>query len=339
MRLPRRTGLGRRPGTRPATGPRAISQRPRRGPPDAEAPEGAALAREVDPHASRPCECTACQRSVPAEVGRPAQLSTAPPVIPSRGPLSLGNSVPREQATGVFRILICLILAAGPSAVPAPIAGPTTRSAQATPIDLIGRAGLGNTAQPSRRQFSWPLAGAPTVLRGFHPPTFPYGPGHRGIDLAAAAGEPVLAAGAGTVMFAGVVAGRGVVSLSHLGGLHTTYEPVSATVTVGQRVSRGEQIATVQSGHPGCPVMVCLHWGAFRGPDATEPGDAGRQYVNPLRLIRTPRVRLLPIEPVRPLATSESHVPDGALSRTRPPASCPGAGAPPWYAAGIPGIR
>jgi murein DD-endopeptidase MepM/ murein hydrolase activator NlpD len=176
--------------------------------------------------------------------------------------------VPREQATGVFRILICLILAAGPSAVPALIAGPTTRSAHATPIEL----------------------------RGFHPPTFRYGPGHRGVDLAAAAGEPVLAAGAGTVMFAGVVAGRGVVSLGHLGGLHTTYEPVSVTVTVGQRVSRGEQIATVQSGHPGCPVVVCLHWGAFRGPDATEPGDADRQYVDPLRLVLTPRVRLLPIQ-------------------------------------------
>jgi murein DD-endopeptidase MepM/ murein hydrolase activator NlpD len=160
----------------------------------------------------------------------------------------------------------------------------------------MGRTRLGNTAQPSHRQFSWPLAGSPTVLRGFHPPTFPYGPGHRGVDLAAAAGEPVLAAGAGTVMFAGVVAGRGVVSLGHLGGLHTTYEPVSVTVTVGQRVSRGEQIATVQSGHPGCPVVVCLHWGAFRGPDATEPGDAGRQYVDPLRLVLTPRVRLLPFE-------------------------------------------
>lgn len=196
----------------------------------------------------------------------------------------------------MFQILICLILAAGPSAVPAPIASLATRSAHATPIDLLGRAGLGNTAQPTRRQFSWPLAGSPTVLRGFHPPAFPYGPGHRGVDLAAAEGEPVFAAGAGTVVFAGVVAGRGVVSLSHPSGLHTTYEPVSASVTVGQQVSRGEQIATMQPGHPGCPVTVCLHWGAFRDPDATEPGDAGRQYVDPLRLILTPRVRLLPIE-------------------------------------------
>jgi murein DD-endopeptidase MepM/ murein hydrolase activator NlpD len=59
----------------------------------------------------------------------------------------------------------------------------------------------------------------------------PFGPGHRGVDLAAVAGAPVLAAGAGTVVFAGTVAGRGVVSVDHSGGLRTTYEPVLPTVT------------------------------------------------------------------------------------------------------------
>jgi murein DD-endopeptidase MepM/ murein hydrolase activator NlpD len=113
------------------------------------------------------------------------------------------------------------------------------------------------------------------------------------VDLAAAAAEPVLAAGDGTVVFAGVVAGREVLSLSHLGGLRTTYEPVSAIVTAGQRVSKGEQIGTVRPGHPGCPVAVCLHWGAFRDPAAVDPG---RHYLNPLQLVFPSRVRLLPIE-------------------------------------------
>jgi murein DD-endopeptidase MepM/ murein hydrolase activator NlpD len=108
----------------------------------------------------------------------------------------------------------------------------------------------------------------------------------------------VLAAGTGTVIFAGTVAGRGVVSVEHVagnlrGGLRTTYEPVSPTVTTGQQVRVGEQIGIVQAAHPGCAVAACLHWGAYRGPDHDE-----RSYLDPLRLLAWPRVRLLPVEPV-----------------------------------------
>lgn len=68
---------------------------------------------------------------------------------------------------------------------------------------------------------------APEVTRGFDPPDGPYRPGHRGVDLAAGPGTPVLAAGAGVVGYAGVLAGRGVVTVVHPGdGLRTTYEPV-----------------------------------------------------------------------------------------------------------------
>ena len=75
----------------------------------------------------------------------------------------------------------------------------------------------------------WPLAGSPEVVRGFDAPEHDYGPGHRGVDLAARPGEPVRAAVAGTVAFAGSVAGRGVVSIDH-GAFRTTYEPVVARV-------------------------------------------------------------------------------------------------------------
>src|SRR5918997_1221263 len=90
--------------------------------------------------------------------------------------------------------------------------------------------------------FSWPLSGSPAVVRAFQAPALPYGPGHRGVDLAAVPGAPVLAAGAGTVVFAGTVASRGVVSVDHSGGLRTTYEPVSPSVSAGDHVARGEQI-------------------------------------------------------------------------------------------------
>ncbi len=42
---------------------------------------------------------------------------------------------------------------------------------------------------------------------------------------------------AATVVFAGLLAGRPVVSLAHPGGLHTSYEPVRAAVRVGQLVT------------------------------------------------------------------------------------------------------
>ena len=132
--------------------------------------------------------------------------------------------------------------------------------------------------------WSWPLDGRPPVTRAFDAPASPYGPGHRGVDLAGTPGVPVLAAGAGVVVFAGMVAGRPVVSVDHAGGLRTTYEPVAATVAAGQPVARGTPLGTLQAGHAGCPVQACLHWGLRRGTT----------YLDPLILLRPPRIRLLP---------------------------------------------
>ena len=182
------------------------------------------------------------------------------------------------------------------SAAPAAQAGP------ASPPRLDEGSGLPPRRDRSllnRAPFGWPLAGHPVVVRAFRAPTVRYGPGHRGVDLATTPAAPVLAAGPGTVIFAGTVAGRGVVSVEHSpgdprGGLRTTYEPVSPTVIPGQQVRVGEQIGTVQAGHAGCTVAACLHWGAYRGP-----GHDERSYLDPLRLLAWPRVRLLPVEPAR----------------------------------------
>src|SRR5688572_29561263 len=113
--------------------------------------------------------------------------------------------------------------------------------------------------------WTWPLSGIPPVLRPFDPPPRPWMAGHRGVDLAAMAGEAVRAAGAGVVAFAGTVAGRGVVSIEHAGGLRTTYEPVVACVHIGDAVSVGQPIGDLSAGHLGCPVAACLHWGLRRG--------------------------------------------------------------------------
>lgn len=132
------------------------------------------------------------------------------------------------------------------------------------------------------RRFSWPLAPPHPVVRPFEPPATPYGPGHRGVDLGAPPDTQVLAAGDGIVVYAGPLAGRGVVSIAHTGGLRTTYEPVTALVHAGQRVARGTVIAVLTPGH--CVAAVCLHWGARRGTE----------YVDPLGLLSSGRVRLLP---------------------------------------------
>ncbi|MFC7244040.1 murein hydrolase activator EnvC family protein [Catellatospora aurea] len=130
----------------------------------------------------------------------------------------------------------------------------------------------------------WPLAGTPRLVRGFDPPPRPWLPGHRGVDLAASPGWPVLAAGGGTVVYAGVLAGRGVVSVDHPGGLRTTYEPVDALVEAGDVVAAGSTIGLLAAGHPGCSASACLHWGLRRGS----------LYLDPLAVLGLARVRLLP---------------------------------------------
>ncbi len=105
------------------------------------------------------------------------------------------------------------------------------------------------------------------VLRGFDPPAHDWLPGHRGVDLAAPVGSGVRAAASGRVSVAQVIAGRGVVTIVH-GELRTTYEPVRASVRVGQRVDAGDVIGTVQAGH--C-AAGCLHFGLKRGDEYLDP--------------------------------------------------------------------
>ena len=87
--------------------------------------------------------------------------------------------------------------------------------------------------------------------------------------------------------FAGPVGGRTVVSIDHPNGLRTTYEPLVATVKRGDPVASGDRIGTLESGHMGCPVAACLHWGLRRGST----------YLDPLVLVRPIRVRLKPLVP------------------------------------------
>lgn len=130
----------------------------------------------------------------------------------------------------------------------------------------------------------WPLSPAPEVVAEFDAPDSDYGPGHRGIDLRGSPGQVVTSATTGEVVVAGSVAGRGVVVV-RLRGLRVTYEPVRPAVAIGQRVSPGQEIGTLQIMASHCAPDTCLHVGV-RLQDA---------YVDPLPFFGPRHVRLKPL--------------------------------------------
>ncbi|WP_226344623.1 murein hydrolase activator EnvC family protein [Agilicoccus flavus] len=137
-------------------------------------------------------------------------------------------------------------------------------------------------------RWSWPVTatsgGPPRVLRRFDPPAQRWSAGHRGVDLAAAPGAPVRAPADGVVAFAGVVAGRGVLSIDHADGLRSTFEPVVADVPAGRAVRRGDVVGRVAAAPAHGVAGSSVHVGARRG----------RDYVDPLLLLGTVEIVLLP---------------------------------------------
>ncbi|SDJ17180.1 Peptidase family M23 [Frankineae bacterium MT45] len=150
----------------------------------------------------------------------------------------------------------------------------------AVPAGAAGSAGGGGGM--SVTAYRLPVALPTAVLRPFAAPLSRYGAGHRGVDLAADQGGAVIAPAAGEVVFAGAVAGRGIVVLSHPDGVRTEYEPVTPKVRVGESVAVGQLIAVLHGRHPGCPAIGCLHWGARRGDVYFDP----LLLLHPLGLVR-----------------------------------------------------
>lgn len=131
--------------------------------------------------------------------------------------------------------------------------------------------------EESSSPWQWPTGSPAAVLTPFAPPSRPWLAGHRGVDLAAEPGRTIQSAADGTVVFAGTVVDRPVVSVMHRGGLRTTYEPVQAIVVTGQTVQAGEPLGVLVEGHS----PEGLHWGARFEPE---------HYVDPLRLLVGPSV-------------------------------------------------
>ncbi|MDN3238638.1 M23 family metallopeptidase [Glycomyces tritici] len=160
----------------------------------------------------------------------------------------------------------------------AAIAAPTIARAEAPALEQTAP-----PPDPAHGPWHSPV-GTLDLLTRFDPPPEPWLAGHRGVDLAAGTDLPVTAAGAGTVVFADELAGRGVVSIVHDNGLRTTYEPVEPLVTAGTTVTAGQTIGRLQPDHASCPGQTCLHLGLKRGP----------LYLDPMLLFGAGKVRLLP---------------------------------------------
>lgn len=120
------------------------------------------------------------------------------------------------------------------------------------------------------------------VLAGFRPPATPYGPGHRGVDLAATPGEAVRVSAPGEVAFAGRVAGVLWVAVDHPGEVRTTYGGLaSVVVREGDALGPGAVLGRAAGEAHGRPGR--LHWGARR---------QGR-YVDPASLLAVERAVLV----------------------------------------------
>ncbi|QAY62259.1 M23 family peptidase [Xylanimonas allomyrinae] len=181
-------------------------------------------------------------------------------------------------------MLPALVLTPGPRGLPVPTAAPASHV----------------TAATESRAYVPPVPGP--VARRFDPPARDWEPGHRGVDLWAAPGATVVAPSGGVVTFAGAVAGKPVVVVTHTDGLRSSLEPVAASVARGTEVAAGEPVGTLEA-TPGdeanpdhCAALPpaqppalppapppahggdrCVHWGVRRG----------EMYLDPLSLLGT----------------------------------------------------
>ncbi|MFA5885199.1 MAG: peptidoglycan DD-metalloendopeptidase family protein [Acidimicrobiia bacterium] len=123
-----------------------------------------------------------------------------------------------------------------------------------------------------------PVPGA--VVRPFAEPTAAFGPGHRGVDYAAAPGAPVAAAGRGTVVFAGDVAGSLHVVVLHRGAVRTSYSYLlDVTVAVGDTVDAGTPVGHAGGADPdGGHDAGVLHFGVRVGERYVDPQLLGRPH-------------------------------------------------------------
>ena len=122
-------------------------------------------------------------------------------------------------------------------------------------------------------EFCWPLPGHTTISCNFGEPDAFGNPGHRGADIPAPAGTPILAAHSGTVIISGWNDSYGnQVLLDNGAGLSTRYAHMTQTaVTAGEAVTAGQVIGYV--GSTGDSTGNHLHFEVMQSGIRADPLD------------------------------------------------------------------
>lgn len=116
------------------------------------------------------------------------------------------------------------------------------------------------------------------VTRGFEAPTSKWSAGNRGLEYRVREGQPIRAAGPGTVTFAGVIASSRYVTVLHADGIKTTYSYLDTIyVTEGQSVQVSDLLGLASDR---------FQLGARRGD----------QYLDPQQLFQRDRAYLVPLD-------------------------------------------
>ncbi|MCO6558173.1 MAG: M23 family metallopeptidase [Bifidobacterium sp.] len=131
----------------------------------------------------------------------------------------------------------------------------------------------------------WPVL-AHMVIRRFKAPKQAWGPGHRGVDIAAVENTPLFAPANGFISFVGNVAGKSVVSIRHK-DLTLTLEPAQTLLPIGTPVVKGLPIGTV-TGLSGHCTGICVHWGVRK---------SRKEYRDPEKLATKRKIVLKSVSP------------------------------------------
>lgn len=175
------------------------------------------------------------------------------------------------SALGLAIVLLGLVLGGAADRATA-VTGEQIRAGEATPRD----------SAPDY-PWLWPTDGQRLVIAPFRAPAHDYGPGHRGMDVAAEPGSQVHSPADGVIAFRGTVVDRPLITIDHGRGYVTTLEPVASDLSPGDVVTAGDVLGTLADG--GHAPRGTLHVGV-RVDDV---------YVNPRGLFgRPPRAILLP---------------------------------------------
>jgi hypothetical protein len=186
---------------------------------------------------------------------------------------------------------------------------------------------------PTAGAWTWPVKGP--VLQKFVLGDDPYAAGqHRGIDIGAAAGDPVVAAASGTVSFVGTVPASGkVVTIQTADGFSVTLTHLgSTTVLRGETVAEGTLVGTIGPSGDLEHEAPYVHLGVRHSEDSNG-------YVDPLLYLPAPTAPPVAPPPASPVTPAPSRAASPAPAAQPSAAPAASASGPPASAPAAPAVR